>query len=365
MNTELTRFTKLLIGDTLLLDRFVVLSLPGMMLKLRSNSHSLLSEIEDYFRYIANTSIRDNEPFIEIIAVESQNIDLDVNWVDWSREAGKTGKKDAYHDVDGGRLIRKMKTGLVFLQSHENRIVVGQCLANLNQVVNFINNQYMNDLQQQDWLICHAAALSWQSQGIAFAGFSGGGKSTSMLHVMNSPEFDYVTNDRLFIKESEGKVMARGVPKLPRINPGTIINNQTLRGILNDAQIETFESMPASELWDLEDKYDVDVAKIYGEQRLVAETELRHLIILNWSRNCSDPIHIDSVNIEEKKELLAAVMKSSGPFYQYANGNFYQDYTALSNYTYIDILNKINVIEVTGGVDFSALESYCLALKTA
>ena len=80
-------------------------------------------------------------------------------FIDWAREPGKTGRKDSYLDLDGGRLVRKVRTGMVFLQSAGERIAAGPCLRYDNQVINFINAQYMNWLQNQGWLICHASGL--------------------------------------------------------------------------------------------------------------------------------------------------------------------------------------------------------------
>ena len=137
---------------------------------------------------------------------------MSLNFIDWAREPGKTGRKDSYVDLLGGRLLRKVRTGMVFLQSDTWRIAAGPCEANDNQVINFINAQYMNDLQRHDWLICHAAGLVRGERAVAIAGFSGGGKSTVMLRAMEHPSLDYLTNDRLFIRGDEQGVQAAGIP---------------------------------------------------------------------------------------------------------------------------------------------------------
>ena len=81
---------------------------------------------------------------------------------------------------------------MTFLQSQQYRVATGKCVENDNQIVNFIINQYMNLLQQQGWLICHAAALSNNNGAIAFSGFSGGGKSTAMLHLLSESQYKFV-----------------------------------------------------------------------------------------------------------------------------------------------------------------------------
>jgi len=349
-------------GDAL--PQGIALQLPDMVIGVRSNSPALLDILRDYFRHIIVDEDVVDDHRIEVVALEREPLQWDVDWQDWSRPAGKRGRKDAYVDVcEGqvqGRLIWKVRTGMVFLQSLNHRIAVGPCLANANQVINFINNQYMNDLQQQGWLICHAAAVAESGKITAMAGFSGGGKSTMMLHLMNHAQFNYVTNDRMFIKPVDGHVQARGVPKLPRVNPGTIIHNARLRSMLAADEIAAFEAMPQQELWDLEQKYDVDVGQVYGADRFDDAAPLDRFIVLNWSRDSQQPTKVSAVEIAHRPELLDAIMKSSGPFYQYADGSFYDDQHGLTRQQYIAVLEQVQVLEVTGGVSFDVLEQACL-----
>ena len=45
-----------------------------------------------------------------------------------------------------------------------------------------------------------------------------------------------------------------GIPKLPRINPGTALNNPSLRSILSPERRAELEGVDAGELWSLEEK---------------------------------------------------------------------------------------------------------------
>ena len=352
-----------------LLPQRLDLKLPEMVICVRSNSQPLLNILRDYFQHIVlEENDFDDDSCIEVVALERLPLELDVVWQDWAREAGKTGRKDTCYDLETmrcgerqqARLIWKVRTGMVFLQSMQHRVAVGPCVANANQVINFINNQYMNYLQQQGWLICHAAAVAEDGRATALAGFSGGGKSTMMLHLMNHEQYDYVTNDRMFIKRVGNDVQARGIPKLPRINPGTIIHNDKLKSILTADEVAEFEAMPRQQLWELEQKYDVDVAKTYGANRFANDTPLQQFIVLNWSRNSQQPTQIAEVKVAERPDLLDAIMKSSGPFYQHADGHFDKAQKPLDRQPYIDLLKHVSVIEVTGGVDFKALQRACL-----
>ncbi len=340
-----------------LLAEPLLLRLPGTAIAIWSNSQPLLMMLADYFRF---WKVEQASQPIEVFAIEKPALTLPVTWTDWRRERGKTGRKDAIFDVEDGRFIRKVRTGMLFFQSKDLRVAAGPCLANGNQVINFIDNQYMTLLQQRNWLICHAAALAKGETGIAIAGFSGGGKSTMMLHLLNDRRFSFVTNDRLFVKAESETIHARGVPKLPRINPGTIVNNARLRHMLTAKELAFFENMPRSDLWDLELKYDVDIEEIYGPNRIVDEVPLRHFLVLNWSRKSQEEMRIQSFQPEHRPDLLKAVMKPPGPFYQHQDGTFLNDSSAPEPAGYASVLRGVNMVEVTGKVDFAGLQDYCL-----
>jgi len=363
-NTQADSLVPILLGDAQLIEQVLYLQIAEMVFAVRSNNRSLMAALRDYFEHIVVANVEGKSVTLEIIAIEGPEIELDISWHDWAREPGKIGKKDAYFDLADGRLVRKVRTGMTFLQSTKHYIASGPCVANSNQVINFINAQYMSILQQHNWLICHAAAVAFGQKAIAISGFSGGGKSTMMLHLMADSRFKFVSNDRLFIKADTtggtALVESRGIPKLPRVNPGTVVNNPQLRSILSAEEAAQFEAMDTAELWDIEQKYDVMINDIYGDNRFEAAPILAHFIVLNWSRASDEATQITSVDIAERSALLDAIMKSPGPFYQYADGRFYQDHTPLIRQGYIDLLSKVNVIEVSGRVDFDALQRYCL-----
>ncbi|MES9945565.1 MAG: HprK-related kinase B [Candidatus Thiodiazotropha sp.] len=330
-------------------------------LVIRSNSQSLLDRLGDYFHHLPRKT---GLATIEVTAIESEKLETGLPFIDWRREAGKSGRKDAYLDLTDGRLVLKVRTGMLFLQSEQWRIAAGPCTAYDNQLVNFINSQVMNWLQQREWLICHAAGLVLKGHGIAMAGFSGGGKSTLMLHLMEHPKSRYVTNDRLFLRRQGVRVEAVGIPKLPRINPGTLVNSPRLSPLLDQQRREQLLSLPKQELWDLEEKYDVDVERLYGRDRIDTSTPvpLDAMVILNWSREESAPLKLTKIDIAQRSELLNAVMKSPGPFFQDSLGEFIRDDEALQPAPYLTLLKSVPIYEVTGKIDFAELSGLCLKL---
>ncbi len=344
----------LLLGGRRLLESPRSFSANGCRLNIRSNSRQLLDRLADYFGHLPRTPTHES---LDIIAVERPVCDSGLAFADWRREAGKSGRKDAYLDLADGRLVLKVRTGMLFLQSETRRIAAGPCLANDNQLINFINSQLMNRLQQRGWLICHAAALSFGDRGLALAGFSGNGKSTLMLHLMEQPGYRYLTNDRLFLRAADGEVMALGIPKLPRINPGTLINNPRLAPLLTPERRRQLGQLPKQELWALEEKHDVDIAALYGKERIDTSTpvSLVSLLILNWRHDSPEPTTLQRVDLAQRRDLLAAVMKTPGPFYQDPTGRFQRDDDALPESAYLQLFQQMEIFEVTGGVDFDRL----------
>ncbi len=338
----------------------LTLGLGECTLRLRSNSAKLIETLRRYFSQVVVQAVA--SPDLEVIAIERDNPEPGIAFVDWQREPGKTGRKDAFYDLPDARLVKKLRTGMVFLQSDRLGIAAGPCERYDNQVINFVNAQYMNWLQQRGWLICHASGLVCEGRTLAIAGFSGGGKSTLMLHMLDDERVSYLTNDRLFIRRRDGGIDAAGIPKLPRINPGTIVHNPKLHSLIPEAERAQLLSLPREELWQLEDKYDVHVDRIYGDGRIIPEAPLNAFLVLNWKRDSDEPLTVEHVDLAERGDLLGAIMKSPGPFYQYADGSFFQDTTELDARPYLDVLKDVPVYEANGGVDFDSLTRRCLQI---
>ena len=198
MNTardDIVGFERALLGGHTLLPSPLCLRLLNYTLALRSNSARLLERLQRYFSHVLEPSCEHARA--ELLAIDRDVVDAGMDFVDWKREPGKTGRKDAIHDIPGGRLVHKVRTGMLFLQSPQALVASGPCVEYDNQVINFINSQFLNWLQNDGYLLCHASALSRNGHGLAIAGLSGGGKSTLMLNLMEDASTVYVTNDRM------------------------------------------------------------------------------------------------------------------------------------------------------------------------
>ena len=270
-------------------------------------------------------------------------------------DPGKTKIKEEHLDLADGRIVRKRLTGMVFYFTKEDHLAVGPCLDNLNQVVNFINNRFIQWRLCQGALLGHAAAVAKNGRGLAMAGFSGAGKSTLSLHVM-AGETTFVSNDRLMVTPEGDGLMMSGVAKLPRINPGTILNNPKLSSLLSEAEKAAFSALPKEALWELEHKFDVPIDTCFGENRFALSAEMTGLVILNWQHNDA-PTQVAVVDPAERSDLLPAFMKATGLFFL-PHADCRMPEPSLENYT--EMLSRCTLIEVSGGVNFDLAAQACL-----
>jgi len=308
--------------------------------------------LADYFKEATDVVAN---PDITVHVVDGQALDPAPAWQDWAREPGKIGRKDAIYDLTDGRLIYKRRTGVTFLQSTDLLVAFGPVTENANQVVNYVNTQVLNNRQRAGWQICHAAAVTKGGRSLAIAGLSGGGKSTSILRMMDVPGMAFMTNDRLLARATEDGADGLGIPKHPRINPGTILGNARLHGMLSERRKAELRAMPADDLWQLEEKHDLIISDIYGADRISYAAPLTDFWVLNWERDVEQVAMVQEIDLATRPDLLGAIMKSAGPFYQFSDGRFLQDHEAADPEGYLAALRNVRVQEVTGRVDFDAI----------
>lgn len=329
------------------------LTLADQVFEIQTNSAILLKELEQYFQSVVTyAQVAD----CKLQAIESDEYFLiGKDWNNWPRPASKAGRKDAILESPLGRLVYKVKTGMLLWQHQEAPLVIGPVEAHPNQVINFILTQSLNHHLRKDWLLGHCAALEIAGQGIALAGLSGGGKSTLMLHLMERGEH-FISNDRLVFQPQNRQVIMRGIPKHPRINPGTIVYNPRLHSLISEEQRQNFLAMPQEELRQLEYKFDADVNQIYGKNCYKSESKLSAFVVLNWKVNSEQPTALRQTTLANSPELLAAIIKSPGPFYADIAGNFLTLEAALEESLetepYLQQLGDVPCWELTGKIDF-------------
>jgi HprK-related kinase B len=315
----------------------------GILIKVKSNSPELLIRLRRYFReFTAEGGSAD----VLIHAIEMDSPEFPFAYTIKEPDPGKTKIKEEYIDLIDGRIVRKRLTGMAFMFGHDIHVAAGPCLANDNQVVNFINNRFIERMLVKNGLLVHAAGICWNGYGMAIAGFSGTGKSTLSLRLLEEGAI-FVSNDRLILRNERSGLTMYGIPKHPRVNPGTLLASRRLERIIEVDERVIFKQLPENELWNLEWKYDVHVHEIFGASRFLLEAAIKGIVVLTWKRNQEATI-IRSVNFAERRDLLEAFMKPVGLFFNTASGEI----PDFSPENYITTMKHCPVFEISGGVDF-------------
>ena len=334
-----------------LLKRYV---LPGQLMikqadtiiQVNCSNLRLQEKLGDYYKSFIHHG--GDLPDIVVNAYDGQYPSWSLDFIPHQRPAGKDPKESICDLVDG-RVVYKNKTGLVMAFGNQRNFVCGDCLTNDNQVINFINNRFIENRLRSGALLFHSAALTSGSKGIALSGVAGAGKSTLALYLMTKG-CTFVSNDRLLVQEDNGQVTMAGVAKHPRINPGTILARPELSHLLSEGKKNFYQSLPQEELWDYEDKYDALIEDCYGEDKFCLSGPLNALAILNWS-HCNEPLKITKISVAERPDLISTYKKLPGVFYWPEDA---KQAELNSDSRYYSVLDKIEVFEVTGGVDFNA-----------
>jgi HprK-related kinase B len=320
-----------------------------------TNVKKMNDYLEDYFEPFITQILH---PDIELTAHEAESPEFETSFTLKEPDPGKIRIKEEYVELFQGRIVRKRLTGMVFVFGDGENLAVGPCMANLNQVVNFVNNRYI------EWLLCknggllgHASGVVKGNGGLAIAGFAGAGKSTLALHLMRKG-LKFASNDRIIIEKNGNNLVMNGVAKLPRINPGTALTNPNLTGILSSSEKAKFSDLPMDELWNLEHKYDVPIDEYFGPSSFITRARMSGLIILNWKHNNS-PFLYQEVNLKERKDLLPAFMKSTGLFFL---PHEICNMPETSPESYMDFLSLCRAWEFSGSIDFDAGIEACLAV---
>ncbi|MDR1685307.1 MAG: HprK-related kinase B [Desulfovibrio sp.] len=330
------------------------LDFDGVNVLVASNSQHVNVLLEDYFREFVAAPENNCPPDFVITAHEGTVPDLDEAFTEKAPDPGKTKIKEEYVNCGDGRLVRKSLTGMLFAFTPAEHLAVGECARNCNQVVNFINSRLIARHLDRGCYLGHAAAVAFRGKGIALCGFSGMGKSTLALFLMNEG-CTFVSNDRVLLS---GDLPAKlyGVPKQPRINPGTALHNDALRNIVDSEDRERFAALPPERLWSLEHKYDAPIGQCWGPGRFVLRAPFSGLAVLNWHREGGATRFVE-VYPPDRPDLVRAFRKDSGLFYAPDEA---EARPAPSPEAYAVRLAQAPMLEITGGVDFAAAAKACL-----
>ncbi|MCO6438658.1 MAG: HprK-related kinase B [Phycisphaerae bacterium] len=315
----------------------------------RTNSGQLRNELVHYYRPF----VQQGEPFTEqrpddsVSVVDGDAPVVGIPLQDVPLDPGKTRRKEAVADLADGRVVLKVRTGMLFLMGPSSAVAVGPALRNTNQIINFIDSRYLRWRLDRGGVLLHAAGVRGPGGGVVIAGLSNRGKSTLALRLVGAG-LDFISNDRVVAQKSSDGLIMYGLPKQPRVNPGTIVTNPILRSLIPESRRNALSELSPDELWRLEDKYDVDIEACFGEGKRVLSSPLRCVVVLSWKRG-EGPPRLNRVNLASRSDLLAALMKSVGVM---VGGSINPDVRRPRPQAYLAALDGCPAYELGGGADF-------------
>jgi len=205
-------------------------------------------------------------------------------------------------------------------------------------------------------VLLHAAGVSRDHRGLVLAGASGTGKSTLALKLA-AAGFDFLSSDRLILDPARRGPVLTGVPKHPRVNPGTLMNVDCLASLLSERRRSELQTVSAEALWNLEEKHDVNIARQFGPGRHVLRARLAGTLVLNWRRQ-GTPANLRRVDIASRPDLWEIILKTPGVF---ASGPARWTPSPAECRACVSALGCAPVCEISGGVDFDVAQDACQA----
>jgi len=267
---------------------------------LKTDSEELALRLRDYFQaWLCDNAGSDDHI---VYAFQGEGIYEKDKLLDVVRREGKS-VKEAYYDIDDGRVVLKKRTGATVYIKDKVRYVVGNLLLHLHQLVNVIDEVYEEDFMDRGYALIHASAVADAvGRGIMLTSSSGVGKSTLALALVEQG-FKFLSNDRVLAKVEADHVHLVGVPKKPRVNPGTILSLASLSHIISTEERQMYAAKCRAELWQFEHKYDADVDAIFGPGTFRLEAILSTVYILNWKFDQHNPV-IEILSLDEATDMI-------------------------------------------------------------
>jgi HprK-related kinase B len=287
--------------------RPLLLRFGEVVVAVNAEDDRLRDRLSSYFRgFVASDGVAP-KPDVKIDASLERRSDVaSIEFAAWDARG-----KDSYADVLGKRFIRKDRTGVLISAKKRHWTIEGDLSRNFSQLVNLVGTAYSLTVLDRGGAMLHASAVARDGLSLALIGTSGSGKSSTAVRLLELG-FDFLSNDRLILEAASKAVLAHGVPKLPRVNPGTLLSGRRTRALLDSSKRQRYQKLPPEQLRAVEDKYDLDVAEILGS-RWELTSQLGCAIVLAWTPS-GRGLSFQRLDADQALEAMRATAKSFGAF---------------------------------------------------
>jgi HprK-related kinase B len=314
-----------------------------------ADAPALIEALAAYHRDFVDDGPADLE--VNLVSAEAD----DLAWpFDQAPGRGNTAK-ERWIDLPDGRIVRKTRTGLHLVFGPAGNFVLGPVARHGDQVVNAVNCRFMEREIAAGAQLLHAAAVSDGKRGLAIAGLAGAGKSTLALELTRRGAY-FVSNDRLLAAPGPHGPIMTGVPRVPRVNPGTILANDSLARLVPPDERLALSRLPEETLRTLERKVDVPIGRCFGPGRFRLRAALAALVVLAWKPG-GGPARPTWTRLDLRTELVDTVAKELGPLV--AMGP-----RPVSRRDSLALLGTVPVLLFEGGLDFPLAADWCHDILT-
>jgi HprK-related kinase B len=319
--------------------RELLLRFGSFSLAVLSGDERLLGRLRKYFRDFSAEPRQSTERHAVLRALVGLPPAIDGPLQAW----GDRGK-ESFSDSSGSRVIRKDRTGVVIETDGQGWSITGDLHRNFSQVVNLIGIIYGCALLDRGGAMLHASAVVQNGTALAMIGESGSGKSSLAVRLLERG-CDFLSNDRLIVQRGQRGIVARGLPKLPRVNPGTLLGGRRTSALIGDDARRRYRKLGAKQLWELEEKYDLDVGQTLG-RRWLLRAPLGCAFVLDWRREGGE-MELSHLTPGQAIEALRRAAKTFGAF----------DLRLADRpeKAFRDLAHAVPVVRVTGGIDPTGL----------
>jgi HprK-related kinase B len=330
----------------------LLLDLPACKVRIRGNDPGVMSALRAYYREHARASAS-GDADLEILALTGPTPALPFPLQ--VRDRTDRPQHEGSCDLADGRVVHKLRTGVVMIMSAEAEVVCGPLADHVDQVINFIHHRVMTRWIAAGGRLAHAAGIALGDRGLVLCGLAGAGKSTLALEVMTrDPEVAFVTNDRAVLVAGDGGPRLRGIPKHPRVNPGTVLHNAALTPLLRADERARYLALDSAALRTCEDKRDAVIDRLFGPGRVRLEAAVAAVAVLCWRPDADAPMTVEAVDFAARPDLQRALHKRLRlGFWPHAAPTDANAMAAL-----VDRLVGVPVYEVRGRVDFAAAAAW-------
>ncbi|MCA9658639.1 MAG: HprK-related kinase B [Myxococcales bacterium] len=334
----------------------LLLDLPACRVRIRGNDPGVMSALRAYYREHALASAS-GDADLEILALAGPTPALP--WPLELRDRTNRPQHEGYRDLADGRVVHKLRTGVVLIMSAAAEVVCGPLADHVDQVINFIHHRVMTRWIAGGGRLTHAAGIARGDRGLVLCGVPGAGKSTLALEVMTrDPEVAFITNDRAVVTADEGGPRLCGIPKHPRVNPGTILHNAALTPLLSADERARYLALDGAALRDHEDKRDAVIDRLFGPGRVRLEAAAAAVAVLCWRPDADEAMTIEAVDFAARPDLQRVLHKRLRLY-------FWPQPTPADDEAMaalVDRLSGVPVYELRGRVDFAAAAAWASEL---